>query len=542
MKTCILAIQRYEYENDIKEWINHHISLRFNHIFLLDNNDESEYLNIDNNEYITIIPYYGQRIEENDWQWQRDAYNYALEKYIKNSAYDWLLTIDIDEFIWFNNYSNINDFITYECLEKNFNNIEIIWRLFSDNNIIFHQTQFEGNVQQTYTHSFEPTLEHVNSIYDDIYKKFNTKGYTKGLYKITDNLRYTYSSHFADIELYKQNIYAWNVCDPNICVIKHYKYKSLEEFISKKCLLRNYKTSRHASTWQYSRTYFEDNYITINKLLFFAMFDFKYKLNMTKFDIEYLHELLHRFTGYDKFVFDIWFGDECDNQIMNLCVDSQYKFMSNFYRIFVSESNVDLNICPYVKFMYDHNLYGMCADFFKCLFLYYFGGIYTDRDVIILNNIDDYYDNNDYMLFDSSFYNLGAWFTKDHLICSSFMMAKQPFNNIFKRFIDYCSTFTYEQLEDMYNKMSKKDFMDYFYDVKIFYYHVIKPNNDVICLNNINDLSKIEDNVIYVYDNILLEPIKYNLDIKKYNEYNTHNQIMFIHLNLKSHEKIYFEK
>lgn len=531
MKTCILAIQRYENIKDIEEWIDYHINLGFDHIFLMDNNDEKDALDI-KFEYLTIIPYYGQRNDGTDWIWQREAYNFGIE-YIKTFDYDWISIIDIDEFITLYKQSHINNFIYKECINKGFDNIELIWELYNDDNKIYHKDSYDGNILNTYKSFSKPDINNVNTI-----DKFNNmKGFTKFIGKIKPELYYKESAHFPAKELYNKCIYTWNLCDPEIAVIRHYKYKSLEDFISLKCKQRNYVTSVHGSTWKYSRTYFEDNQLNINKIFHFAMFDFKYKLNMEQWDIEYLHQLLVNLTNNEdrKWFFDIWFGANINNEIINDCILSRNIYCEDFSIIYMNESNLNLDICPYTRFMYDHKLYGICADFYKCLLLYYFGGVYSDRDVKFLDYLGPYFENNDYVLFDSSFYNLGAWFTKDHLICSSFMMSK-PFNPIFKQFIDYCNEFTYEQLEEMYNTMSKKDFMDYFYDVKIFYYHVIqKYNYNVECLDNINKIIKHKDNKIFVYDNFFIENYKYDfLKDKKPNI----NQLL-IHYNIKTHEQIY---
>ena len=363
------------------------------------------------------------------------------------------------------------------------------------------------------------------------------RGYTKFIGKIKPELYYKESAHYPAYELYENNTYKWNVCNPKFAVLRHYKYKSLEDFISLKCKQRNYVTSVHGSTWKYARTYFEDNFINTSKLFYFTYFDFKYKLNMEKWDIEYLQELLRKCCNKNdnKWIFDIWFGNySFANKTLEKCENSRDKYANDFKILHMTEDNLYLDICPYTRFMYDHKLYGMCADFFKCLLLYYFGGIYSDRDVEFLDNLSKYYEQNEYMLFDSSFYNFGAWFTSDHVICSSFMMSK-PFNPLFKHFIDYCNSFTYEQLENMYNTMSKKDFMDYFYDIKIFYYHVIKKYNyNVVCYNNINNKVIKDDNTIYVFDNFFIESQKY-----KYinNISNTHQIIK--HYNIKSHEYVF---
>ena len=93
MKTCILAIQRYERIEDLKEWIRYHID----HIFLLDNNDRKDALKIDDPN-LTILPCYAITINIGDSTWQCNAYNYGLE-YIKLLDYQWIAIIDADEFI-----------------------------------------------------------------------------------------------------------------------------------------------------------------------------------------------------------------------------------------------------------------------------------------------------------------------------------------------------------------------------------------------------------------------------------------------------------
>lgn len=532
MKTCILAIQRYENIKDIYEWVNYHLNLGYDKIFILDNNDEIDPLVIDNKQ-VDIIPFYGQRNNETDWNWQREAYNIGID-YIKKFNYHWITIIDIDEFVTLYKHTNIKDFIQEECINKGYNSIQFIWELYNDDNKLYHKDEYDGNILNSYLFHFQ--AESYNANTPDFYR--NMRCFTKFTGKITNDLVFTDSAHYPDKKLYDNNIYQWIVCNEEIAVLKHYKYKSLEDFISLKCKQRNYNTSMHGSTWKYARTYFEDNILSQDKIFHFAFFDFKYKLNMIEWDIEYLHELLRRIYKLQEntWCFDIWFGNENnDNTIINNCLNSRSKYLNKFKIFYMNETNLYLDICPYTRFMYDHKLYGICADFFKCLLLYYFGGIYTDRDVEFKKDFYPYWKNNDYILFDSSFHNLGAWFSGDHMICSSFMMSK-PFNPIFKYFIDYCNSFSYEQLENMYNTMSKKDFMDYFYDVKIFYYHIIQKHNYFIyCLKSMNDKVEKTDGIIYVFDNYFIEPQKYFYWKNK----PLQEEPILIHYNLKMHEQIY---
>ena len=528
ISNCILCIQRYENIDDIKEWINYHIQLGVSKIFIMDNNDEDSPLELDFDD-IEIIPYYNQRNDKTDWIWQRKAYNFGFD-YIRKkypNQFQWISIIDIDEFITLRKESNISDFIQFEIIDKNLDNLDLKWELYNDNNIIFHQPEFDGNIIDTYK---EP-LPNINYQWNNPWKFNHMRLFTKFIGKFKDKLYYKESAHYPAKELYDKNIYQWNLCDSNIAVCRHYKYKSLEDFISKKCKLRNYITSTHGSTWKYTRTYFEDNDVSNNKVFAFAMFDFKYNLGMEQWDIEYLHELLLRMNGNRKNIFDIWFGENIHNEILDRCLQSRDFHCKRFQVYTLNEKNLDLNICDYTKFMYDHKLYGICADFYKCLFLYYFGGIYMDRDVFIYKDLLEYYNKNDYMFWDASFYNKGAWFTRDHMFCSSVMMSK-PFNEVLKYFIEYCSKFTYQELEEMYNSKSKQEFMDYFYDVKIIYYHIIqKYGYKIKVLDNIDEITKnTNDNIIYVYNNDLLEAHKYRNNYKK--------QILD-HMNIKSHEQVF---
>ena len=521
MKTCILAIQRYENIKDIEEWIDYHINLGFDHIFLMDNNDEKDALDI-KFEYLTIIPYYGQRNDGTDWIWQREAYSEGIE-FIKQFDYDWISIIDIDEFITLFNHNNIQDFIQEECINKGFDNIELIWQLYNDDNKIYHKDEYNGNILNTYKSFFKPDLNFINTP-----NKFkNMRGFTKFIGKIKSELYYKESAHYPAKELYDNNIYKWNVCNPNIALLRHYKYKSLEDFISLKCKQRNYVTSVHGSAWKYARTYFEDNQITIDKIFHFIMFDFKYELNMEKWDIDFLHDLLsYKCNGNHNWFFDIWFGKNIHNEIIDKCIESRKKYCKNFQVFYLNEHNLNLDICPYVRFMYSHKLYGMCADFFKCLFLYYFGGVYTDKDVQFLENFNIYYNNNDYILFN---YGAKGWFNMEDIPHTCFMSSK-PYNKLFKYFINYCKKFTYKELENMYNSMSKKDFMDKFYDIKIMH-RIIKQNDIKIkVIDNINEQIKYNENELTIFENYLLETYKYNIS-----NINT----FAIHYNLKTHEKIY---
>ena len=262
--------------------------------------------------------------------------------------------------------------------------------------------------------------EDVSQIHEwnDPYNWYSMKAYTKFIGKLKPELYYNESSHFPAKELYNHNVYEWNLCDDNICVIRHYKYKTLEDFIQYKCKLRNYVTSIHGSTWKYARTYFEDNGYSFIKVFMFAVFDFKYELGMIEFDIEYLQELLNNLNGNNGKI-NMFHIHSNPNE--------NYKFLEknpdiDFNEYHLCHYALDLNVCEFIQFMHNHKFYSICDNFFEYLFLYYFGGALSNKyDKII-----------------------------------------KPFNTHFKSYIEYCRNYTYAQLEELYNELDKQEFIDMF--------------------------------------------------------------------------------
>ena len=124
MKVCIVAIAKNE-NLYINEWIEHHLNIGFDHIYICDNNDENgeRISDIVNNEKVTIINYIGFK------GIQPIAYTNCFIKY--RSECDWIAFIDIDEFIILDGkYKSIKDFISDPMFE-NAKIIRLHWKVFS---------------------------------------------------------------------------------------------------------------------------------------------------------------------------------------------------------------------------------------------------------------------------------------------------------------------------------------------------------------------------------------------------------------------------
>ena len=108
-ETAICALAKKE-ELYLKEWLDHHYALGFDHVYLIDNNDKpglraflSDYLE---RALLTIIDFQGIKPSN-----QSAAYEYCLANYVKETR--WMAFIDIDEFVMLKKDSDIRSFLSH---------------------------------------------------------------------------------------------------------------------------------------------------------------------------------------------------------------------------------------------------------------------------------------------------------------------------------------------------------------------------------------------------------------------------------------------
>lgn len=133
-RVAIVAIARLE--NDyINEWIGHHLGIGVNHIYVYDNSSSEEeklrYRIYDEySDRVSVIPAYDKQ------QYQMPAYKEAYNTY--GDLYDYMIYIDIDEFIMLQQDKTINDFVQRlpddcECYRMN-------WEIYGDSGIVNRDT------------------------------------------------------------------------------------------------------------------------------------------------------------------------------------------------------------------------------------------------------------------------------------------------------------------------------------------------------------------------------------------------------------------
>ena len=123
MKVGIIAIAKNE-QLYIAEWIEHHLSLGFDRLIIADNDDEFILPGIIDNPAVIFENYCGKNGV------QPMAYRGLFKKYQKD--FDWLLFIDIDEFVMLEGYDNIKDFLkNFDCDE-----VRISCKHFTDSDLL----------------------------------------------------------------------------------------------------------------------------------------------------------------------------------------------------------------------------------------------------------------------------------------------------------------------------------------------------------------------------------------------------------------------
>ena len=134
MKVAVCCIGRLE-NLYINEYIEHYLSLGVDKIFIYDNNyDEEEYF-----EDVIPTDLINNKVEiinfRNLSNCQKKAYQDCYDKH--NIEYDWILFIDIDEYLYIEGFDNVKDFLK----QDKFNNYELIhinWQVYGDNdNVIY---------------------------------------------------------------------------------------------------------------------------------------------------------------------------------------------------------------------------------------------------------------------------------------------------------------------------------------------------------------------------------------------------------------------
>ena len=265
IKVCICTIGKKE-NKYITEFVSYYKKLGIDKIFLYDNNDlnDESFYNVINdyvkNKFVEIIDFRG--IIKPQKKSMNDCYK---KNYLK---FNWLLFYDLDEFLYLKNFTNIKYFLN----QPKFNKCKII-RLnlvyFTDNNFLYYENK-----------SLSKRFQQININIKGYIIKSIIRGNIKGVKIIQCHylIKIKGCNEFGTIvnKISSKS----DIIDLKNYFIKHYAFKSTEEFINK--IKRGDAIAGKTKEKMLNKIniYFRYNFITLKKI---NLIKKKTGLNLNKF-------------------------------------------------------------------------------------------------------------------------------------------------------------------------------------------------------------------------------------------------------------------
>lgn len=224
-KVALCAIARMENQY-IREYVVHYKNLGFDKIFLYDNNyDGEEYLeeaigDFVNLGFVEITNFRNKPIA------QLEAYNDCYQKH--GDEYEWIAFFDVDEFLHLKGENDIHLFLSkmekFECVLVN-------WMIMTDNGQIYNTFR---PLEERFT---EPMPYNKNVGYN-----FPENNHVKSIVRgHLDNVQFTSNPHIPSTPLKccntkgeKADQSPWTPYDFSKAYLKHFQYKTIEEWLNKK--------------------------------------------------------------------------------------------------------------------------------------------------------------------------------------------------------------------------------------------------------------------------------------------------------------------
>ena len=226
----IVAIARFE-DLYINEWIQYHLGLGFNHIYVYDNSYDgekplSEIISPMYMDRTTIVP------AHNKPAFQKQAYESGYATFGK--LHDYLLFIDIDEFFTLIRHKDICEYV--EFLEEKcpgFQDARFHWEMYDDNGVV--ERDMSIPVHEFFTHKSQTRM----GIWHDNVTKCMLKTGIQGIY--FPSVHYPKSRKVGSLKTCNGDGVEIHPTDQLVneqatsnAKIRHYSSKTLSEFIQQK--------------------------------------------------------------------------------------------------------------------------------------------------------------------------------------------------------------------------------------------------------------------------------------------------------------------
>lgn len=254
MKCSICAIAKNE-NNYIREWCEYHLGIGFDSIYVFDNND------MDGEKIRDAIgDLVGVNVDtcfrgKNDRMHQSEAY--TLYYKLHRNEFDWIAFIDVDEFITIVD-SDIKDFLSGEKF-KNADGIRLCWQCYTDNGLVRVE---DGNYSVSrFTEYSDLWSTQAKTIIKGGQKHITSIGvHTTSQLKHPVNARGEACWNEGDAT-HTINIGPIHIWD--CAYIKHYRFKTIQEFIDVK--MKNWQQKNIKNKWISFEQFFKLNKKTPEK-------------------------------------------------------------------------------------------------------------------------------------------------------------------------------------------------------------------------------------------------------------------------------------
>lgn len=227
IKVALCCIGRLE-NKYAKEFVEYYKELGFDKIFIYDNNYDGEEHFEDvlepyvTNGFVEIIDY------RNKQKCQMQAYT---DCYLNHgNEYDWIAFFDFDEYLTINGENSIKEFLSDKAFD-NFQGIHINWMIYDDNDLIKYENKpllerFTRPIEydKCITYNF-PENNHVKSII-----RGGLNGFNWNIDTHSPHMNLLFCNNIGE----KCNDEAFSQYNFDKCYLKHFRTKTIEEYLSNK--------------------------------------------------------------------------------------------------------------------------------------------------------------------------------------------------------------------------------------------------------------------------------------------------------------------
>lgn len=379
MKVSICAIIKNE-QLFLKEWIDWHLSLGFDSIYLCEDMGSeshdsiiSSYNNVSLVKYNESLDLYGAKYGSVH---QENLYRYFLD--VNPTDCDWCAFIDIDEFIHIDDGLGIKELLDdYEGC----NGLYLYWRFYGADGHILRPS---GNVQDNYV--TECDFESDNGWRFKSIVNLNKCREMVSVHQVKDGV----NTH---------GLQTCRVKDYYRAHIKHYFTKSWEDWICR-FHLKGDLSFNHRKIEQ-----FFDVNKDMEKYKSDLLNHFYEKFHKERYDVHYIsspreeldvaYKKVTNTHSIPKIIHRVWISDELPDPKTEVgrCFYSQEKLRDYGYEIRTyTANNFDFSISKYLLQAYSLKKWAFVADYIRLWALYNFGGIYLDADVEVIRDFDELLD------------------------------------------------------------------------------------------------------------------------------------------------------